>query len=141
MLNKHSNRIYYHFVREVVAMKEYLTTPLSPLNNWADLLTKVLSEKKRRNLFSGVLYDIYDYGQVSAVKSASLIRGKLEETSKLPPIRTYLSNIESTLALELRSIIKRCHATHTTYFLRISVYHLSLSHGNVAIITTVFLIL
>ena len=42
-------------------MKEFLTTHVSTLKNWAELLTKVLSGKKMRDLFSGVLYDIYGY--------------------------------------------------------------------------------
>ena len=60
VLNKKSNSICYHFVRESVAMKECLTTHVATLNNWSDLSTKVLSEKKRQDLVSGVLYDIYD---------------------------------------------------------------------------------
>ena len=61
MLKKKSNSICYHFVREAVAMKECLTTHVPTLRNWADLLTKVLTGMKRRNLVQGVLYDIYDY--------------------------------------------------------------------------------
>ena len=60
-LKKKSNSICYHFVREAVAMKECLTTHIPTLKNFADLLTKVLSGKKRRDLVGGVLYDIYDY--------------------------------------------------------------------------------
>ena len=61
-LKKKSNAICYHFVREAVAMKECLTTHIPTLKNWADMLTKVLSGLKRRNLVAGVLYGIYDYG-------------------------------------------------------------------------------
>ena len=61
MLKKNSNRIFYHFVREAVAMKEWLTTHAPNLNNWYDLLTNVLTANKRRDLVSGVLYDIYNY--------------------------------------------------------------------------------
>ena len=61
VLKKKSNSICYHFGREAVAMGECLTTHVPTLLNWADLLTKALSEKKRRVLVSGVLYDIYDY--------------------------------------------------------------------------------
>ena len=60
-LNKKSNSICYHFVREAVAMKECLTTWIPTLKNWADLLTKILSGRKRRELVQGVMYDIYDY--------------------------------------------------------------------------------
>ena len=60
-LRKKSNSICYHFVREAVAMQECLTTWIPTLKNWADLLTKVLSGRKRRTLVQGVLYDIYDY--------------------------------------------------------------------------------
>ena len=57
------------------------------------------------------------------------------------PIQTYLSDGEITLALKLRYVRELCHATHTTYLLLIYLRHVSLSHGNVAIITTVLLIL
>ena len=60
-LKKKSNSICYHFVREAVAAKECLTTRVPTLRNFADLLTKVLFGKKRRDLVGGVLYDIYDY--------------------------------------------------------------------------------
>ena len=42
-------------------MKECLTTHVPTLRNFADLLTKCLSGKKRRDLVRGVLFDIYDY--------------------------------------------------------------------------------
>ena len=60
-LKKKSNSICYHFVREAVAMKECMTTHVSTLFNWADLLTKVLSGKKRRDMVRAILHDIYDY--------------------------------------------------------------------------------
>ena len=60
-LKKKSNSICYHFVEEAVAMKECLTTWIPTLKNWADLLTKVLSGRKRRELVKGIFYDIYDY--------------------------------------------------------------------------------
>ena len=58
---KKSNSICYHFVREAVAMKECLTTWSPTLKNWADLLTKGLRGRKRRELVKGIPYDIYDY--------------------------------------------------------------------------------
>ena len=61
VLKKKSNIICYHFVREDVTMKECWTTHVPILTNWANLLTKVLYGNKRRELVSGVLYDIYDY--------------------------------------------------------------------------------
>ena len=61
VLNKNSNSICYHFVRESVTIKECLTTHVPTLKNWADILTKVLSIKKRCDIVRGVLYDIYDY--------------------------------------------------------------------------------
>ena len=60
-LNKKHNSICYHFVCEDVAMKECLTTHVPNLQNFADLLTKCLSGKKRRDLVRGILFDIYDY--------------------------------------------------------------------------------
>ena len=62
VLKKKSNSICYIFIREAVTMKECLTTHIPTLANWADLLTKVLSGKKRRDLVRGVLFHIYDTG-------------------------------------------------------------------------------
>ena len=56
-----SNSICYHFVREAVVMKTFLSTHVPTAINWADLLWKVLFGKKRRELVQGVLFDIYDY--------------------------------------------------------------------------------
>ena len=61
VLRKKSNSICYHFVREAVAMKECLTTHVPTLENLADILTKVLYGKKRRDIVKCVLSDIYDY--------------------------------------------------------------------------------
>ena len=55
-LKKKSNSICYHFVREAVAMKECLTTHVPTLFNGADLLTKVLSGKKRREMVKACCY-------------------------------------------------------------------------------------
>ena len=60
-LKKKSKSICYHVVREAVAMRECMTTHVPTARNWADLLTKVLFGKKRRELVQGVLFDIYDY--------------------------------------------------------------------------------
>ena len=50
---KKSNYIYYHFVREAVAMRECLTTHVLTARNWDGLLTKVLFGKKRQYLVQG----------------------------------------------------------------------------------------
>ena len=60
ILKKKSNSICYHFIREAVAMKECLTTHIPTLKNFADMLTKVLYGKKRKDLVGGVLHFIYD---------------------------------------------------------------------------------
>ena len=41
-------------------MKECLTTHIPTLRNFADMLTKVLYGKKRKDLVGGVLHFIYD---------------------------------------------------------------------------------
>ena len=61
VLKNKSNSICYHFVREDVAMREYMTTHVPTTRNWADLLMEVLYGKKRRELVQCVLFDIYDY--------------------------------------------------------------------------------
>ena len=41
-------------------MKECLTSHIPTKENYADLLTKVLSGPKRKNLVKGILHYIYD---------------------------------------------------------------------------------
>ena len=60
-LRKKSNSICYHFVREAVAAGECLVRHISTHDNVADLLTKVLTGKKRRDFVKSILYDIFDY--------------------------------------------------------------------------------
>ena len=63
-LKKKLNSICYHFVREVVAIKECLTMHVPTLSNWADLLSKVLSVKKLRDMVRAILHDICDYDDI-----------------------------------------------------------------------------
>ena len=60
VLKKKSSTICYHFVRKAVAMKECLTSHIPTQENFADLLTKVLSGSKRQRLVRGILHYIYD---------------------------------------------------------------------------------
>ena len=60
-LKKKSNSVCYHACRESAAMGESITTHISTLLNFSDLLTKVLYGQKRRNLVDGVMFDIYEY--------------------------------------------------------------------------------
>ncbi len=59
-LKKKSNSIAYHAVRESVAMGESLTGHVGTNSNPADLATKVLYGRKRRNMVSKLLFNIYD---------------------------------------------------------------------------------
>ena len=59
-LKKKSNSIAYHAVRESVAMGESLTGHVGTNSNPADLATKVLCGKKRRDMVSKLLFNIYD---------------------------------------------------------------------------------
>ena len=63
VLKKKCNSICYHACRESVAMDECRVAHIPTHDNWADLLTKVTSGPKRRDLVRNVLYDIYDYKQ------------------------------------------------------------------------------
>ena len=63
VLKKKCNSICYHACRESVAMDESRFAHISTRDNWADLLTKVTSGPKQRDLVRNVLYDIYDYNQ------------------------------------------------------------------------------
>ena len=60
-LKKKSNSVCYHAVKESDAMKECITTHIPTLQNFCDLLPKVLYGRKRRNLVDGLMFDIYEY--------------------------------------------------------------------------------
>ena len=61
MLKKKSNSICYHFCRESVAMGESITAHVDTNENVADLATKILTQKaKREYLVSKLLTDIFD---------------------------------------------------------------------------------
>ena len=60
-LNKKSNSICYHAVREVVAMGELLTGHVKTDENPADILMRVVGGGiKRKSLVQMYLYDIHD---------------------------------------------------------------------------------
>jgi hypothetical protein len=60
-LNKKSNSICYHAVRESVAMGEMLTSHIPTEDNIADIGTKIIpGGRKRDHLVGQVLYDIAD---------------------------------------------------------------------------------
>ena len=63
VLEKQCNSTCYHASRKPVAMDESRFAHISTRDNWADILTKVTSGPKRRDLVCNVLYDIYDYDQ------------------------------------------------------------------------------
>ena len=50
VLKKKSNSIFYHFIREAVAMNECLTTHIPTLRIFSNMLTKVLYGKKKKDL-------------------------------------------------------------------------------------------
>jgi hypothetical protein len=59
-LKKKCNSIFYHVVRESVAMGESLITHINPDDNLSDLMTKVTRGSKRCQSVGNILYDIYD---------------------------------------------------------------------------------
>jgi hypothetical protein len=59
-LEKNTNSICYHAIRESVAMGESLLTHVGTRDNLADLLTKPTFGAKRQKLVSRLLYDIFD---------------------------------------------------------------------------------
>ena len=59
-LGKKSNSIFYHEMREIVAMMGSLMTHIPTNDDPSDLMTKVLTGQKRRNHIGNILYDIYD---------------------------------------------------------------------------------
>ncbi len=58
MLKKKSNSIAYNFVREGVAMKEWLLAYINTKENLADFLTKPLPGEQRMKLICQILYHI-----------------------------------------------------------------------------------
>jgi hypothetical protein len=59
-LEKNTNSICYHAIRESVAMGESLLTHVGTRDNLTDLLTKPTFGAKRQKLVSRLLYDIFD---------------------------------------------------------------------------------
>jgi hypothetical protein len=57
-LNKKHNAINYHVVREAVAAKILRVTKEESETNLADLLTKVLSQERRKQLLHSILYSV-----------------------------------------------------------------------------------
>ena len=61
-LKKKSNSIYYHAVQESVAIGESITAHISTEFNPADLATKVMTGRQKRDgCISLVLFDINDH--------------------------------------------------------------------------------
>ena len=59
-LNKKSDSICYHEMRESVAIVDSITAHIGTNKNITDLGTKVLYGGKRNHMFRNNLYDIYD---------------------------------------------------------------------------------
>ena len=60
-LKKKSNSICYHAVREAVASGECLTMHCRTVDNYSDMMIKVLYVEKKRDNLSRILYDIWDH--------------------------------------------------------------------------------
>ena len=59
-LNKKSNSIYYHVIRESVTMGDSITEHIGTTEKIVDLATKVLYGGKRKHMVRNILYDIND---------------------------------------------------------------------------------
>ncbi len=59
-MKKKCNSIFYHAVRESVAMGESLITHINSEENLSDLMTKVTHGIKRCRLVGNILYNIYN---------------------------------------------------------------------------------
>ena len=59
-LNKNSNSIFYHVIRDSVVMVESITAHIGNNENIAYLSTKVLYGWKRNHMVRNIFYDIYD---------------------------------------------------------------------------------
>ena len=59
VLQKKSNSITYHFVREGLASGEWLVKYVASEENVADMLIKPLSGEKRKRFISQILHHIF----------------------------------------------------------------------------------
>ena len=78
-LTKKSNSIFYHAVREAVAMDEFMVGNISTHDKYSDILTKMTHGGKRVKLASGVIWYFYD-SSVYQPRSSHLDWIKLEGT-------------------------------------------------------------
>ncbi len=58
-LKKRNLPIFYHTVREIVAMDEILTSHVRTKNNFSDFMTKMTYGQTRHHLVGSLLFDIY----------------------------------------------------------------------------------
>ena len=59
-LKKKNNSIFYHNLREAVAIGEFLNTHIPTKYNLSDMMTKFLYGSKKRVLVEGLVYDVFD---------------------------------------------------------------------------------
>ena len=57
-LKKKNNSIFYHALREAVAMGECLTKHIPTKDNLSDMMSKVLYGSKKRGIVEGLMYDV-----------------------------------------------------------------------------------
>ena len=59
-MSKEINSMFYHAMRENVAIGESFRSHIPTNDNFSDLMTKVLAGQMRQNHVGNILYDIYD---------------------------------------------------------------------------------
>ena len=72
-LNKKSNSICYHAVREAVASGECLTTHCKTGENYSDMMKKFLYGQKKRDNVARILYDIWDHEDGLETKKSLIV--------------------------------------------------------------------
>ena len=72
-LKKKFNVIASHAIHKSVAMKESSTLHMKSKDNLADLLSKLITEQKRKHLVSKVLHDIFDKNYNQQEQQANLL--------------------------------------------------------------------
>ena len=81
-LKKKNKSIYYHALREAVAMGECLTTHIPTKDNLLDVMTKVLYGSKKRGLNKELMYDVFDSHDPNDKEGTAVSQKKLKRTGR-----------------------------------------------------------
>ena len=81
-LKKKNNSIYYHSLREAVAMCECLTMNIPTKDKFSDMMTKVLYDSKKRGIIEGLMYDMFDQHKPIDKEGTPVLRKKQKRSGR-----------------------------------------------------------